>query len=118
MTDIMKYILDESLIETDPNGYLLKLDDWSEDIAHSIAREEDIELGDAHWQVVNFLRDYYRDYGLSPNVRTLVKVLAKEYGEEVGNKRHLYNLFPKGPSRQGCRIAGLPLPNDCVDWPG
>lgn len=117
MTDILKYITDETLLETDPNGYLLRLEDWSEDIAHRLAAEESIELTDAHWLVVNFLRDYYKDYGLSPNVRTLVKLLSKAHGDEIGNKKYLYTLFPNGPSRQGCRIAGLPLPNDCVDWP-
>jgi tRNA 2-thiouridine synthesizing protein E len=114
----MKYIIDDTLVETDPHGYLLNLDDWSEDIARQIARDEGIELTDDHWQIINLLRNYYRDYGISPNVRTLIKVVAKKYGEEIGNKRHLYNLFPLGPSRQGCKIAGLPLPNDCVDWPG
>lgn len=118
MTDILKYITDETLLETDPNGYLLRLEDWSEDVAHRLAAEESIELTEAHWQVVNFLRNYYKDYGLSPNVRTLVKLLTKAYGEELGNKKYLYTLFPYGPSRQGCRIAGLPLPNDCIDWPG
>lgn len=117
MTDILKYITDETLFETDPNGYLLKLDDWSEQVAEVLAGEENILLTDAHWAVVNFLRDYYRDYGISPNVRTLVKKLAKAYGDEIGNAKHLYLLFPNGPSRQGCRIAGLPLPNDCIDWP-
>ena len=118
MADIMKYIVDDSLIDTDPNGYLLDLKDWSEAIAAALAKEEGIELTDAHWQVVHFLRDHYVEYGTSPNVRLLVKVLAKKFGDEVGNKKHLYNLFPNGPSRQGCRIAGLPLPNDCVDWHG
>jgi len=118
MTDILKYINDETLLETDPNGYLLKLDDWSEDIAEEIAKQENITLTAAHWQVIMFLRNYYKDFGIAPNVRTLIKVLAKEFGEEVGNSKHLYILFPTGPSRQGCRIAGLPLPNDCVDWPG
>ncbi len=117
MTDILKYITDDALLETDPNGYLLKLDDWSEAIAEAIAKEENITLNAAHWQVVMFLRDYYKEYGISPNVRTLVKLLAKEFGDEVGNTKHLYMLFPNGPSRQGCRIAGLPLPNDCIDWP-
>ena len=118
MTDILKYIVDDNLLETDPNGYLLKLDDWSESVAESIASDEKISLSNDHWQVVNFLRNYYKEYGISPNVRTLVKLLGKEFGDDVGNTRHLYLLFPNGPSRQGCRIAGLPLPNDCVDWPG
>jgi len=118
VADIMKYIVDDSLIDTDPNGYLLDLDDWSESLAESIAKEEGIELSDAHWLVVHFLRERYIEFGSSPNARLLIKALGKKYGPEIGNRKHLYNLFPHGPSRQGCRIAGLPLPNDCVDWFG
>jgi len=118
MADILKYIVDDQLVETDPNGYLLRLDDWSADIANAIAESEDIKLTEDHWEIVNFLRRYYSEFGIAPNVRTLIKALAKKYDEEKSNSKHLYNLFPKGPSRQGCKIAGLPLPNDCVDWPG
>lgn len=118
MADIMKYIVDDTLINTDPNGYLLDLEDWTEAIAESLASDEDIEMTPGHWQVVNFLREHYIEYGTSPNVRLLMKVLTKQFGPEVGNRKHLYTLFPNGPSRQGCKIAGLPLPNDCVDWFG
>jgi len=118
MTDILKYIADDKLAETDPNGYLLRLDDWSENIAAVIAESESIQLTEDHWEIINFLRRYYSDFGIAPNVRTLMKALAKKYGEEKANRKYLYNLFPLGPSRQGCKISGLPLPNDCVDWPG
>lgn len=117
MADILKYIVDEALVETDPHGYLLRLDDWSPEIADVIADGEGITLTDEHWQILNFLRDYYSEYGLAPNVRTLVKALARKFDASIANKKHLYTLFPEGPSRQGCKIAGLPLPNDCVDWP-
>ena len=116
MPDIMKFILSENSIETDPNGYLLHLDDWTEAVAGSIAADEDIELTDAHWEILHFLREYYLEHGISPNVRVLIKLVAKQFGAEKGNRKHLYDLFPKGPSRQGCRIAGLPIPNDCVDF--
>ena len=114
--DIMKFIVAGDAIDTDPNGYLLNLDDWSEDIASSLAESEKIELTEPHWEIVKFLRNYYQQYGHSPNVRSLIKIVAKEFGEEKGNKKYLYDLFPNGPSRQGCRIAGLPLPNDCIDY--
>ncbi len=117
MADILKYIVDENLVETDPHGYLLRLDDWSEDIARAIAQAEGIELGDAHWEILHFLRRYYSEYGIAPNVRTLSKALATELGGAKADRKYLYTLFPLGPSRQGCKIAGLPLPNDCIDWP-
>lgn len=110
--DIMKFIMSD---DTDLNGYLMDLDDWTEEIARQISVEEDITLTEGHWEVIRFLREYYREYGSSPNVRLLMKVLGKEMGAEKGGRKYLYNLFPKEPSRQGCRIAGLPLPNDCID---
>lgn len=115
MPDIMKFIMDEAAAESDPDGYLMGLDEWSEDIARDIARQEQIELSEQHWEIILFLRDYYREYGASPNVRLLMKVIAKALGAEKGKRKYLYDLFPAGPSRQGCRIAGLPTPNDCID---
>lgn len=115
MPDIMKFILSDTALETDPNGYLMNLDDWSEAIAREFAARENIQLQEPHWEIIYFLRNYYREYGTSPNVRLLMKVLSRELGEEKGGRKYLYGLFPQGPSRQGCKIAGLPLPNDCID---
>ena len=117
MADIMKYIVDDDMVETDPHGYLLNLDDWSEKLAETIASSEGIALTDDHWDVIRMLRKHYSEYGSSPNARLLVKVMQKEFGPDKGSKKALYHLFPHGPSRSGCKIAGLPLPNDCIDWP-
>jgi len=117
MADIMKYIVDDAMVDTDPHGYLLNLDDWSEDLATTIASTEGVTLTDEHWDVLRLLRKYYSEYGSSPNARLLVKAMQKEYGPDKGTKKRLYELFPHGPSRSGCKIAGLPLPNDCIDWP-
>jgi len=118
MSDIMKFIMEDKQLDMDANGYLLNLDDWSEEVAEALAREVNIELTNDHWEVIHFLRKHYNEFGTSPNARLLVKTFSKAFGEEKGNNKKLYQLFPDGPSRTGCRIAGLPLPNDCVDWPG
>ena len=118
MPDIMKFITEDRTVAEDPNGFLLDLDDWSESVARARAQEEGIELTEGHWEVVHFLRDYYNEFGIAPNVRLLMKSFAKDYGAEKASKKYLYDLFPQGPSRQGCHIAGLPRPNDCIDWPG
>lgn len=115
MPDIMKFILNESSIQSDPNGYLLNLDDWNEDVARGLAADEDIELTEQHWEILYFLRHHYLEFGSSPNVRSLIKMVAKKLDPNKGTRKHLYQLFPLGPSRQGCRIAGLPRPNDCID---
>jgi tRNA 2-thiouridine synthesizing protein E len=100
--------------ETDEDGYLLNLDQWNEDVACAIAGEEDIEMTEAHWEVVNFLRDYYAEYKIAPMIRILTKSIGKKLGKEKGTTRYLYELYPGGPSKQACRIAGLPRPTGCV----
>lgn len=90
-------------------GFLAELDDWSASKAEEIAREEGITLTDAHWDVINLLRENYRHHGLAPHARQLLNGLEERFGRD-GGRKYLYQLFPHGPISQGCRIAGLPLP--------
>ncbi|HYA60347.1 MAG TPA: TusE/DsrC/DsvC family sulfur relay protein [Burkholderiaceae bacterium] len=100
--------------ETDEEGYLVNLGDWSEDIANYIAKSENIDMTPNHWEVVNFLRKYYEEYQIAPAVRVLTKAIGKSLGPEKGNSQYLYELFPYGPAKQACKIAGLPKPTGCV----
>ncbi|MGQ8820493.1 TusE/DsrC/DsvC family sulfur relay protein [Bibersteinia trehalosi] len=99
---------------TDEFGYLKNLDDWSEDLAIAIAHKEGIELSEAHWEIVLFVREFYQEYKTSPAIRMLVKSLAQKFGEEKGNSRYLQRLFPEGPAKQATKIAGLPKPAKCL----
>jgi len=101
-------------IETDEEGYILNLADWTEEIAGVLAKEEGIEMSDNHWEVVNFLREYYDEYQIAPAVRVLTKSIGKKLGAEKGNSKYLYELFPYGPAKQACKIAGLPKPTGCI----
>lgn len=101
-------------IDTDNQGYLTCVDDWSEELALIIAAEENVELSDEHWQVVRFVREFYLTYKTSPAIRALTKALKAQYGEEKANSRYLYRLFPKGPAKQATKIAGLPKPARCI----
>ena len=100
--------------ETDEEGYLVNLADWNEEIGKVLAKGENVEMTDSHWEVVNFLRDYYNEYQIAPAVRVLTKAIGKQLGEEKGNSKYLYELFPYGPAKQACKIAGLPKPTGCV----
>ncbi|MFO1269142.1 MAG: TusE/DsrC/DsvC family sulfur relay protein [Rubrivivax sp.] len=100
--------------ETDEEGYLVNLADWNKDIAEAIAKAENVEMSENHWEVVNFLREYYDEYQIAPAVRVLTKAIGKQLGEEKGNSKYLYELFPYGPAKQACKIAGLPKPTGCV----
>ena len=100
--------------DTDEEGYLVNLADWNKDIAEAIAKSENVEMTENHWEVVNFLREYYDEYQIAPAVRVLTKAIGKQLGEEKGNSKYLYELFPYGPAKQACKIAGLPKPTGCV----
>ena len=101
-------------LETDPEGYLRRREDWSRELAIEMAAADDIVLGDAHWEVIGFLQDYYEQYEIAPAIRILTKQIGKRFGKEKGNSRYLYELFPRGPAKQACRYAGLPKPTGCV----
>ena len=95
-------------VETDKNGYLVNVEDWSEDIAKAIAENEGVELTDKHWDLLNYLRDeYINNGGNQPNTRNIVKAMSAKWNEKLAQK-DIYELFPKDPSKQGGRIAGLP----------
>lgn len=101
-------------IETDGDGYLKDTTLWSEALASAIAEKEGISLAVEHWEVVRFVREFYLEFNTSPAIRMLVKAMANKFGEEKGNSRYLYRLFPKGPAKQATKIAGLPKPVKCI----
>lgn len=101
-------------IPTDEDGFMESVEDWTEDAAEEIAKLEGIELTEAHWEVVNFLREYYEEYKIAPMIRILTKAIGKKLGKDKGNTKYLYELYPGGPAKQACKIAGLPKPTGCV----
>ncbi|AOR65874.1 sulfurtransferase TusE [Pectobacterium wasabiae] len=101
-------------IATDAQGYLMDSTTWSEALALALAEQEGITLTEPHWEVVRFVRNFYQEFNTSPAIRMLVKAMAQKYGEEKGNSRYLYKLFPKGPAKQATKIAGLPKPVKCI----
>ena len=101
-------------IETDEEGYLVNRDDWTDDVAKALAVAEGLDMTENHWEVVNFLREYYEEYQIAPAVRVLTKAVGKKLGKDKGNSKYLYELFPYGPGKQACKYAGLPKPTGCV----
>ncbi len=101
-------------VEVDEEGYLVDLNEWSEDAAKILSAQDELELTNNHWEVINFLREYYEEYQIAPAVRVLTKAIGKKLGPEKGNSKYLYELFPYGPAKQACRFAGLPKPTGCV----
>ncbi len=95
-------------IEVDEDGFLVNIDNWNEDVAEYFAKEEGVEeLTEEHWKVINYLRDYFQQFGIAPMIRKLCK--------ETGfNLKKIYQLFPSGPAKGACKVAGLPKPTGCV----
>ncbi len=95
----MDYSVNGSNIAADEEGYITDISVWSEDLANTIAETENIDMSDDHWEVVNFLRDYYEEYQIAPAVRVLTKAVKKSLGQDKGNSKYLYELFPYGPAK-------------------
>lgn len=98
----------------DKDGYLANLDDWSEEVAEELARQMEIGLTPAHWEILWLIREFHQRRGLSPVMRILVKLVEKEMGPDKGNSLYLLKLFPDSPARVACKIAGLPRPVNCL----
>ncbi|MTI80647.1 MAG: TusE/DsrC/DsvC family sulfur relay protein [Firmicutes bacterium] len=95
-------------IELDEDGFLVNTDQWTEEAAHYFAKEEGIEeLTEEHWKLINYLRDYFFQFGIAPMIRKL----CKETGFSL---KQIYQLFPTGPAKGACKVAGLPKPTGCV----
>jgi tRNA 2-thiouridine synthesizing protein E len=93
---------------TDSEGYLRDLGDWSEDFVRALARQEELELTEAHWQVIRWLREFYAEHGVQAQVRAMIKHFSELWGPERGSNHHLHEMFPRGgPQKQGNRLAGL-----------
>lgn len=101
-------------IETDAEGYLADLSDWSEEVAEYLAAQDELTLDEKRWRVINWIRDYYAENGTAPNLRVMTKLIGNDLGEEYGDKKYLFDLFPYGPAKQAARYAGMPKPTGCV----
>jgi len=106
--------IDGKTLPTDEEGYLADISQWEPKVAEHMARTDGIELTQAHWVVLNILRDYYNEYQSAPAIRVLNKTIGKKVGKDKGNSDYVYSLFPEGPAVQACKYAGLPKPTGCV----
>ena len=103
----MSFDFEGKTIETTDSGYLVNLEDWSEDLARAMAAEAGIELTEKHWDLINYLREeYFENRESTPNTRTILKAMEDKWGEKI-KQSDLYTLFPLDPSKQGGKIAGV-----------
>lgn len=96
-------------------GFLEDASAWTKDVAQEIAAEDEITLSENHWEIIMFLREFYKEHEISPpSNRLFVKAVKEAFGEEKGNSIYLMQLFPGTPAKTACRIAGLPRPTNCL----
>ena len=110
----MVLMVEKTNLEMTDQGFLVKSADWNEDVAQQLAELNHITLTDAHWEIMQFIRHYYQQFKHLPNARVFTKAIAKTLGEDKGNSRYLHKLFPDGPLKYACKLAGLPKPPTCL----
>ena len=97
--------------KTDAEGYLINPDDWDEAVARSLAKDEEIDLDANYWPVLHFMRTYWSEHQVAPDVRHVVDFLVTSQGfNKKDAKQHLFKLFPFGYVQQACKIAGMQRP--------
>ncbi len=90
------------------SGDLQNIKDWTPDIAKALAEKEGLVLRDAHFEIINIMRDYYDQFNISPIRKLLKKDIAEMLSDLKANDDYLISLFPGGVMHQGLHIAGLP----------
>ncbi len=95
-------------IDVDEDGFIQDPAAWDKAVAESLASTEGVSaMSENHWKVVNYLRAYYLEFQMAPMIRKLCK--------ETGFKlKEIYDMFPSGPAKGACKVAGLPKPTGCV----
>lgn len=111
---VNEIVVNGRILPLDKHGYLANIELWEPAVAEAFAGLENINLTDAHWEVVWFVRNFYQEFNTSPAIRVLVKAMAQQLGEDKGNSKYLFMLFPQGPAKQATRLAGLPKPAKCL----
>lgn len=96
-------------LEVNDEGFLVRPEDWDRETALILAEIEEglTELTDEHWKVIEYIRDYFLENKLAPIVRKVCQTTGFPL-------KHIYELFPSGPAKGACKVAGLPKPDGCV----
>lgn len=100
---------EEKKIEVNEEGFLVNPQEWDEKVAQILAKKEEgiDNLTEDHWAVINYIRNYYLEKKLAPMVRKICKTTGFQL-------KYIYQLFPSGPAKGACKVAGLPKPDGCV----
>ena len=110
---IMQAEINGKIIELSEAGWLENLNEWSEDLAYEIAKNEKVELTAEHWDIINEARNFFEENSKVCEPRAFSKIMKKKYGKDRSDSKYLYSLFPYGLVKSANKIAGLPRPKGC-----
>jgi len=106
--------MQQSTLATERNEMPENFKSWNREKAIQLAEEEGVFLTEAHWEILEFLRDHCRQNGTSCSARLVLRAMSNHV-KKRGGKKYLYSLFPHGPVVQACKIAGIPMPPYAMD---
>ncbi len=110
----MEAVVNGQTIKLSEAGWLENLDEWSEELAVEIAKNENIgELTDEHWDIIRTAREYFLDNGVVCEPRQFSKIMKEKFGKDRSSQKYIYSLFPTGLIKCANKIAGLPRPKGC-----
>ena len=101
-------------LDLDADGYLRRLDDWSKLAAITLSKTADIELTSQHWTVINHVREFYQETGISPTMRPVMRLLRSKNETGLASSIKLMKLFPGNTAKTIAKISGLPKPTNCL----
>ncbi len=101
-------------VTTDKEGFLRDIRDWNPDLASVLAEQEGIQLSADHWEIINLIRQFYKEYEISPAMRALIKYIKLNTDHKDISSIYLLKLFPESPAKLAAKIAGLPKPPNCL----
>jgi tRNA 2-thiouridine synthesizing protein E len=99
---------------TEQNNYLNDLPYWSENLALELGIKEGLALSKEQIEILIVARNFYADYGFSPSMRPLCKMVTAKLGADKGRSLYLNKLFPGSPAKLAAKLAGLPKPKNCI----
>lgn len=105
------FLIEGKSYKVDDECYLKDSEKWDENFAIGCALRDGLELTEAHWEIINFQREYFKKFRFSPTIKLLVKDIGTALGHDKGNTKYLYELFNMGPAKQSARYAGSPRPS-------
>jgi len=97
-----------TLIRVNQDGFLINFNEWTKDVALTMAKNDQLELSESHWATIDFLRAYFREFAVPPSPKLVTRAVRQHMKNPDFSNKHLKQIFPLGGCKHACRLAGLP----------